>query len=66
MIGTFSGAEAFNGDISNWTVGNVTDMSFMFQGEYDRKFPRPNCDFVLCLHIYALKLTTLKRRCQGF
>ena len=36
MIGTFSGAEAFNGDISNWRVGNVTDMSFMFQGKYDR------------------------------
>lgn len=46
MIGTFSGAEAFNGDISNWNVGNVTDMSFMFQGKYDRH----SCVVPMLLH----------------
>ena len=30
MIGMFSGAEAFNGDLSDWDVSNVTNMSYMF------------------------------------
>ncbi|MER3373686.1 MAG: BspA family leucine-rich repeat surface protein [Allomuricauda sp.] len=32
MGGMFSGATAFNGDLSGWDVSNVTDMSFMFSG----------------------------------
>ena len=33
----FSGAAAFNGDLSRWDVRNVTDMSNMF-----RDMPRPS------------------------
>ena len=28
----FAGASSFNGDISQWDINNVTDMSYMFQG----------------------------------
>ena len=28
----FDGATAFNGDVSKWQVGNVTNMSHMFSG----------------------------------
>jgi surface protein len=31
MISTFSGARAFNQDISSWNVGNVTAINTMFQ-----------------------------------
>ena len=34
MLGMFSGATSFNGDISSWDVSNVTDMSSMFQNAY--------------------------------
>ncbi len=32
MLGLFSQAKSFNGDLSTWKVGNVTDMKQMFQG----------------------------------
>jgi len=32
LRGTFDGATSFNGDLSLWRVGQVTDMSFMFSG----------------------------------
>ena len=32
MDGMFKGAESFNGDLSRWNVGNVTDMAGMFWG----------------------------------
>ncbi len=32
MFCMFCGADAFNGDLSNWDVSNVVDMSFMFHG----------------------------------
>ena len=32
MTRMFSGAESFNGDLSNWNVSQVTDMSSMFAG----------------------------------
>ena len=32
MTRMFSGAESFDGDLSNWNVSQVTDMSYMFSG----------------------------------
>ena len=32
MEGIFYGATSFNGDLSSWDVGRVTDMGWMFEG----------------------------------
>jgi len=34
MASMFASASKFNGDLSNWNVGSVTDMSAMFQGTF--------------------------------
>ena len=30
MVGTFSGASSFNGDLSSWNIDQVTSMKSMF------------------------------------
>lgn len=52
MISTFRRASSFNGDISNWDVGNVTHMNRMFQeaSSFNSDLSNWNVSNVISMH----------------